>query len=86
MRELALDCLVKALKCLVCWYEEMDLGKEQSIHGGPDDQPQLANGGSFSSVSDVIQVCLTARGSPLPTHGSNNDLGETTKRFDRIGH
>ena len=50
MRELALDCLVKVLKCLVAWYEEMDLGKEQSIHGGDEQQqPQLASGGSFSS-------------------------------------
>jgi len=58
MREMALDCLVKALKCLVNWYEEMDLGREQSIHGAEEPQQfnQLANGGSFSSVADVVQV------------------------------
>uniref|UniRef100_A0A183C0R6 SEC7 domain-containing protein n=1 Tax=Globodera pallida TaxID=36090 RepID=A0A183C0R6_GLOPA len=52
MRELALDCLVKVLQCLVFWYEEMNLGKDQSIHGG-DETANTAFASNNCSGSDV---------------------------------
>ncbi|KAL3103638.1 hypothetical protein niasHS_000274 [Heterodera schachtii] len=57
MRELALDCLVKVLQCLVYWYEEMNLGKEQSIHGGDE----TANAAPSACNGNGSDVNLTAQ-------------------------
>lgn len=59
MRELALDCLVKALKCLVVWYEEMDMGKDVITHNGIEPQTQITHGNSITptiSESDANQI------------------------------
>uniref|UniRef100_A0A915M4D6 SEC7 domain-containing protein n=1 Tax=Meloidogyne javanica TaxID=6303 RepID=A0A915M4D6_MELJA len=59
MRELALKCLVKALKCLVAWYEDMEIGKEVSIQYPAEEQQQplqLSTEGSAADVNQIVQV------------------------------
>uniref|UniRef100_A0A914LSY1 SEC7 domain-containing protein n=1 Tax=Meloidogyne incognita TaxID=6306 RepID=A0A914LSY1_MELIC len=59
MRELALKCLVKALKCLVAWYEDMEIGKEVSIQYPAEEQQQplqLSTEGSVADVNQIVQV------------------------------
>uniref|UniRef100_A0A915MJ01 SEC7 domain-containing protein n=1 Tax=Meloidogyne javanica TaxID=6303 RepID=A0A915MJ01_MELJA len=59
MRELALKCLVKALKCLVAWYEDMEIGKEVSIQYPAEEQQQplqLSTEGSAVDVNQIVQV------------------------------
>ncbi|KAL7074646.1 hypothetical protein ACQ4LE_005574 [Meloidogyne hapla] len=59
MRELALKCLVKALKCLVAWYEDMEIGKEVSIQYPTEEQQQplqLSSEGSAADVNQIVQV------------------------------
>ncbi|CAK5020623.1 unnamed protein product [Meloidogyne enterolobii] len=59
MRELALKCLVKALKCLVAWYEDMEIGKEVSIQYPAEEQQQplqLFSEGNAADVNQIVQV------------------------------
>ncbi|KAF7638012.1 SEC7 domain-containing protein [Meloidogyne graminicola] len=56
MRELALKCLVKALKCLVVWYEEMEIGKEVSIQCPTEEQQQNLQLSSDGSTTQIVQV------------------------------
>ena len=62
MRELALKCLVKALKCLVAWYEDMEIGKEVSIQYATEEQQplQLSTEGNTADVNQIVQVIFTS--------------------------
>lgn len=60
MRELGLECLIKVLKCLVVWYDELHIGKsgELSTNGMDltEDLSNNLNGSSFGDVNQFLQV------------------------------